>query len=271
MYPVAVFTNMVAMPPSDAPASPPAWTPPLTLEERIRWGIVPGRWTLRYRIRKEKRRGERELSLLPFLCPRGRVALDIGANIGVWAEEMRRCGAMVHAFEPNPKLFGMLRSGAAPNGVALHNLALSDRAGEAVLMVPRGRRGFSNQGATLSAEKIGEREFGAVTVSTARLDDLGLEDVGFMKIDVEGHELAVIAGAERTIARWRPALVVELEERHTKRPIEQDLDQIRALGYEAFCLIDGVLTLVARVDLDRHHRDPADRSAYVFNWIFLPR
>lgn len=255
----------------ELPAGQRAWIPPVTLEERIRWGIIPGRWTLRYRLRKETRRGERELSLLPFLCPRGRVALDIGANIGVWAEAMRRCGAQVHAFEPNPKLFRMLRAGAAPSGVTLHDIALSDRAGEAVLMVPRGRRGYSNQGATLSAEKIGAREFGSVTVATARLDDLGIDDVGFMKIDVEGHELAVIAGAERTIARWRPTLVVELEERHTRRPIEQDLDRIRAMGYEAFCLVDGVLTLAARVDLDRHHRNPADRAAYVFNWIFLPR
>ena len=243
----------------------------MTFEERLRWGIVPGRWTLRYRIWKEKRRGERELGLLPFLCPRGRVALDIGANIGVWSEEMRRCGAAVHAFEPNPKLFAMLRAGAAPSGVTLHPIALSDRPGEAVLMVPRGRRGYSNQGATLSAEKIGGREFGAVTVATARLDDLGIDDVGFIKIDVEGHELAVVAGAEKTIARWRPILIVELEERYTRRPIEEDLGRIAALGYDAFCLLDGVLTRADRIDLDRRHRNAVGSAAYVFNWIFLPR
>jgi len=209
--------------------------------------------------------------LLPFLCPRGRTALDIGANVGVWTEAMRRCGAHVHAFEPNPKLFGMLRAGAASRGVTLHDVALSDRSGEAVLMVPRSRRGYSNQGATLSARKIGDREFGAVTVATRRLDDLGLQDVGFVKIDVEGHEREVIAGAQATIARCRPTIVVEIEERHTGRPIADDLAAIGALGYEAYCLVDGALTAVGRVDLDRHHRGASDRRIYVFNWIFLPR
>ena len=81
---------MVAMDASDTQAPKSDWTPPMTFEERLRWGIVPGRWTLRYRIWKEKRRGERELGLLPFLCPRGRVVVDIGANIGVWSEGIGR-------------------------------------------------------------------------------------------------------------------------------------------------------------------------------------
>ena len=237
----------------------------------MRWAVLPARWTLRYRLWKERRRGEGELSLLPFLCPRGRTALDIGANVGVWTEAMRRCGAHVHAFEPNPKLFAMLRAGAASRGVTLHDVALSDRTGDAVLMVPRSRRGYSNQGATLSARKIGDREFGAVTVATGRLDDLDLHDVGFVKIDVEGHEREVIAGAQETIDRCRPTMIVEIEERHTGRPIAEDLTAIGALGYEPYCLIDGVVTAVARVDLDRHHRHASDRRAYVFNWIFLPR
>ena len=47
-----------------------------------------------------------------------------------------------------------------------------------------------------------------------RLDDLALGDVGFVKIDVEGHELAVLRGAAETLQRNRPPLLVEAEERH---------------------------------------------------------
>jgi FkbM family methyltransferase len=41
------------------------------------------------------------------------------------------------------------------------------------------------------------------------LDSLGLVDVGFLKIDVEGHELAVLRGANETIAKNRPVVFME--------------------------------------------------------------
>ena len=47
-----------------------------------------------------------------------------------------------------------------------------------------------------------------------RLDDQHLDNVGLIKIDVEGHELAVLHGAADTLTRNRPAVVVEAEERH---------------------------------------------------------
>lgn len=48
-----------------------------------------------------------------------------------------------------------------------------------------------------------------------RLDDIIKDDVGFIKIDVEGHELAVLKGATSLINRCRPVLLVECEERHS--------------------------------------------------------
>ena len=50
---IARATIMVAMDASDTQVPKSDWTPPMTFEERLRWGIVPGRWTLRYRIWKE--------------------------------------------------------------------------------------------------------------------------------------------------------------------------------------------------------------------------
>jgi FkbM family methyltransferase len=52
-------------------------------------------------------------------------------------------------------------------------------------------------------------------VSVRRLDDIDLGGgVGFLKIDVEGHEEAVLAGASRTLKQSMPAVLVEVEERH---------------------------------------------------------
>ena len=245
-----------------------SWQPPSSLEERVRAALIPARWRLAYKSWREGRFGEREFRLLPRLVAPGRVALDVGANRGVWTYALRRLAREVHAFEPNPKMFADL-SAALKGRAHLHALALSDRNGEAEFRVPRGRRGYSNQGGSISAIAV-PRDFGALTVPTARLDDLGIADVGFIKIDVEGAELAVIAGARETLRRDRPVLVVELEERHTGRPIEAMIADIEEHGYAGFGLLDGALTPWRAIDLDAWHRRRVGQPGYLFNFIFRP-
>ena len=108
----------------------------------------------------------------------------------------------------------------------------------------------------------------AVAVQTAKIDDLGSADIGFIKIDVEGFESAVLRGARQTIARDRPTIFVEIEEQHTKRPIEQSLREVLALGYRGLFLFGGVLRSLSVFDAARHHR--ASDGEYVFNFVFLP-
>jgi len=55
-----------------------------TLGERLKYSLVPGPLYIRYRARKERRRGEKEIALLPFLVDRRRNAIDAGANKGVY-------------------------------------------------------------------------------------------------------------------------------------------------------------------------------------------
>ena len=195
------------------------------------------------------------------------MALDIGANKGVWSHALAPLVRRVHAFEPNPKIFPELKR-ALGGKVELHPIALSDRAGMAEFRLPRSRRGYSNQGGSISAVAVAGAH-GATHVPTARLDDLGIEDVGFIKSDVEGAEFQVLRGARETLRRDRPTLVVELEERHSKRPIEVMIGDIAALGYDAFALVDGALRRCETIDFDAHHRHPASRANYLYNFIFL--
>jgi FkbM family methyltransferase len=51
-----------------------------------------------------------------------------------------------------------------------------------------------------------------VTVDVATLDSFHLDEVGFIKADVEGHELPVLRGATETLRRWRPTILTEVEE-----------------------------------------------------------
>lgn len=246
-----------------------SWKPPSSLEERIKRALVPPRMELARIVRRELTKGEKELTLLPALVDPARLALDIGANRGIWTHLMVRQGARVIAFEPNPKMFAILKA-AMPRGTNAFDLALSDREGEAELKIPRYARGYSNQHASLEASRVGGNLFGAVTVKTARLDDLDPDPVGFIKIDVEGHELAVLRGARETIARDRPNMIIEMEQRHTGRDIGDDLDAVEAMGYETFFIGRQGLQRRTAFDPVRHHQPDTHPSDYVFNFVFLP-
>jgi FkbM family methyltransferase len=231
-----------------------------TFEERLKHALVPGRCYIRYRAAKEWWKGEPEIRLLPSLVDRRRNAVDVGANKGTYAYFLARLARQVYAFEPNPKMFAVLRRTAGRNVTALP-LALSDRSGAATLRVPYGRKGVSNQGSSLSAAKPMEH-FIPLQVESRRLDDLGFADIGFIKIDVEGHEREVLQGAAQIIERYRPTLLIEIEEAHTGVPLMQSIEWVCGLGYDAYFVHAGGMQPVAALDPARH--------GYIFNFVFLP-
>ncbi len=245
------------------------WVPPLSLEERLRRACIPPRLALRWDLACALRHGERELHLVPQLADPGRVSIDVGANRGIWTEMLRRHSHAVLAFEPNPKLFQELARRVGPGAVALP-YALSDSSGEAELRVPRRRKGYSNQGATLAHDSLGSCPYGALAVPTRRLDEIETGDVGLIKIDVEGHELAVLRGATGLIARCRPVLVIEMEEKHLHRPIADAIAEVAALGYVPHVAGPRGLAPLRPEDLPRLHGPGVPPADYVFNWVFLP-
>ena len=110
-------------------------------------------------------------------------------------------------------------------------------------------------------------------IELRRLDDQGHGGVGFIKIDVEGHELAVIQGARRLLERDRPTLLVEIEQRHAGRGVRESCDAIRRLGYAGFFIDWGWLRPLAEFRPEIHQRLDADgeaTSAYVNNFLFFP-
>lgn len=247
-----------------------SWIPPSSLEERIKRALFSPRHELKRIVERELRKGEPELRLLPQLVDPERAAVDAGANRGIWTHQLAGLCPRVYAFEPNPKMFAIL-SAARPDNAEVYQIALSDQPGLAALKVPRYRRGYSNQHGSLEASRIEGKDFGVVEVETARMDALRLDPVGFIKIDVEGHEGAVIAGASALIARDRPTLVVELEERHRAVSIEQAVGEVIALGYDAFVFKQGELRPFEAFDPDSDHRAAVETPAYINNFIFRPR
>ena len=244
-----------------------SWTPPSTFEEKLKRWLIPPKLELARIVARELDKGEPELRLVEFLADPRRAAIDVGANRGIRAHVLADICPKVYAFEPNPKLFPLLKA-AAPRNVQCFAIGASDADGEARLLVPGSGEHFSNQGATLNPAKVEGQLFEAVTVESKRLDALPLDPVGFIKIDVEGHEQAVLAGARALIARDKPVMIIEIEARHTKTPLFDALQAVKAMGYRLLVLTDAGLR--DGDTLDTEHLPLSPRGAPVNNFIFLP-
>ncbi|MCM1975102.1 MULTISPECIES: FkbM family methyltransferase [unclassified Streptomyces] len=223
-------------------------------------------------------RFEPELARLGELCPPScGTAVDVGGWYGPWTHRLSRRARRVVTVEPVPRLARLLASGAPPN-VRVVQAAASDRPGLARLWLPSddgGDRGVSS----LVRRDIHGR---ALNVGCVTLDELGLRDVGFIKIDVDGSELAVLRGATGVIARDRPALFVELETRI--QPIAPVVTYLSLLGYAGWVLPGTHWVPLDRFPLRDHQRGaqhvvsrgllrrvlPGGGPRYVNSVLFLP-
>ena len=245
------------------------WIPPKTFEEKVRDFIVPDWLRIRERAWREKRKGEKEIKIIPNLLVNCNRAIDIGANVGVWSYWLSKYAKQVESFEPNPKIFNVLKNIKIKN-VNSYNIALSNKSGSVDLLVPKGSKGFSNQGASLSSIKV-QGEHKRISIEAKCLDEYNFLDVDFIKIDVEGHEHEVIEGAQETIKKFKPTMVIEMEEKHNRIPIEDQISSVEKLGYKCCVLINEKIIQIEEIDLNKFHRNPTSNDSYLFNFIFYPQ
>ncbi len=139
------------------------------------------------------------------------IAIDIGANEGLYSYKLSKMFREVHSFEVNSTLIqGLLAYGG---NVKVYNKGLSDVEGGATLYTPivkgqklTGWSSFSKDNCPDAEELI------ATDVDIATLDSFNISNVSFIKIDVEGHEIHVLHGAIETIRRDRPQVLLEVKE-----------------------------------------------------------
>ncbi len=172
------------------------------------------------------------------------VLLDIGANIGLHSLRVARAlpSVRIAAFEPGRETFAMLDRNVARNGlrgqIQVYPLAVAEQPGRAQFH-------FCSDDAYSSLVPDGRREVRQTyEVEVTSVDEWfprsGLERVHFIKLDVEGGEPAVIAGARRTLREWRPELLVEIYQGDRPPGFAAGLiEQICGLGYEPFVLQAG--------------------------------
>jgi len=246
------------------------WSPPVTFAEKLKNCFFPSRLYLRLVVRKNLKKGENELHLLPFMTDKNKASIDIGANKGVFTYLLSTLSTKVYAFEPHPKVYEVLRSRKIKN-TTTYQVALSDKSEIAELLIPFNEKTkrYSNSGATLSKVKVSGVSK-SVQVKARTLDSYAFKNIGFIKIDVEGHEITLLKGAINTLKENRPVLMIELEERHTKQPIERLIKEVESYGYRSLFMKKRQVTDISMFDAEKHHRNPDTREDYVFNFIFIP-
>lgn len=186
----------------------------------------------------------------------GVFALDGGANIGVhtieWARHMHGWGEVL-AFEAQEVVFYALAGNLALNNcfnARARCAALGAQSGE--MRVPRpdylkpASFGSLEMRRRDSTEYIGQaisyEDKDCTTVPVVTIDSLKLPRLDFFKLDVEGMESEVLAGARETLRRCRPLLLVEV----IKSDFEALREQLFDLGYEVYVL--GINLLAVHVD-----------------------
>jgi FkbM family methyltransferase len=180
---------------------------------------------------------------------------DVGANRGVYALAARatNAGAIVYALEPVPSIFQLLKVNLQINGFAdvrALPVAASDQDGTATLFNVAGSD-TSYIGSLEESNFIGRyREYVRIDVPTRRLQSIvegdGTAGLDLVKIDVEGHEEAVIEGLGPILARDRPMLLLEVlsEERAAR------LQRLLAgNGYLFFDIDESAKTITRAMDL----------------------
>ena len=73
-----------------------------------------------------------------------------------------------------------------------------------------------------------------ITVSAVNVDSLDIDNIGFMKLDVEGNELDVLNGAVKTIEKYRPACMVEIYDKFNKYPVETSFEFFFDRNYKCY-------------------------------------
>ncbi|HTV46723.1 MAG TPA: FkbM family methyltransferase [Stellaceae bacterium] len=189
---------------------------------------------------------------LARLVPAAGVVLDVGAHAGQFTKLFAGIASAgrVYAFEPGSYARSVLRAVVwlhRLDNVEILPLALGAAAGLARLNLPikdSGSYGFglSHLGSPADRWHRVAAELVALTTIDAVVATLGLGRVDFIKADIEGWELSLLRGAEGTLRRFRPGLLIELSQAHLDRAGDRLGDAfgfLEGLGYAAFKLAPG--------------------------------
>lgn len=219
---------------------------------------------------------EAELFLLPYFLYKGFNFIDVGANRGLYCffgEKLINPENII-AFEPIPYLSTLLKK-IFPK-ICVVEKALSDEIGASTLNIPLHKKNYLIE--TRSTLEISSHDFKngleKISVETTTLDDF-LKDkkdlkVSLIKIDVEGHEIKVISGAKKSLGINKPFMIVEIEQRHHSKNINEVFALIDQLRYSIYYFDAKIFRLKLAFDpIEQLIKSEVNRFL-VHNYVCIP-
>ena len=150
--------------------------------------------------------------------------IDVGAATGMYASHFAEHSKNVICFEAVPPVYEQLEKiKQKHNNIITHNVAVSNFEGVSGFYVDDKR--LSNSGFQNLVDGP------LINVDTVTIDSMKLNDVGFMKIDVEKHEVKLIQGAKETIKRCNPIIFIE-DHNYFYKKGATGIDWLMMMGYE---------------------------------------
>ncbi len=213
---------------------------------------------------------EPDLKVVRWLVDPGDSTVDIGANVGDYSSFLSHAvgpEGRVFSIEPVPQTFELLTQVARKlklENLQFMNCALSDIKGSQLMEIPTYESGLENfYQARIVGEPSDDSNLDRVDVATDTIDNLFLAlegEISFIKVDVEGHELACLRGGKQFLACTHCAWLIEIPGNpdEASSPSQQVFEAMLANDYEAWWF-DGAKL---------RRRKPGDRS---INYFFLKR
>lgn len=209
--------------------------------------FLSGKYLFRKKILRSLNKPlEPELNILDQLADINKASIDIGVFRGVYAYRLAEISSQVYGFEANPIIFESLNKNllSLKKNIKLFNLGLSNTSGKSVLRIPiRNKSNFKSnfedyyEGGLATIENdnnLQSKKYDEFEIQIEKLDNIQLQcKVGFIKIDVEGHELSVLQGATKILKEQMPNLLIEIDNQHSHR-VNETFKFLQDICYEAF-------------------------------------
>jgi FkbM family methyltransferase len=225
-------------------------------------------------------KAEYEMALLPLFLKKDSVFFDIGSNIGsfIYIAQQHINPNQVYGFEPIPVLYKRLKK-IFPS-THLNRLALSNITQQTEFKIPKiNHKTYLTRGTlNVTFNENNESGYELIKVNTQTLDKFidenNIPKIDLIKIDVEGHEFELLKGAEKTLEKHKPILIIEIEQRHHNFDISIIIDYIKNFNYECFYFNKSQLEL-QNLNVHPSKLQDTDNSnhskSYVQNFVFIPK
>ena len=239
-------------------------------------------WRLKLWNHQRTTKHENELRLLPALAKRDLGSIDIGASGGIYTLALLPYSNSIVSFEPRIEgvcdLIEMTRVLHLP--IQVETIALSNTEGKAemrMLLRDLGRSTIASENNLMEPDGS---PIQSTLVAKKTLDSYSLSKVGFIKIDVEGHEKAVLEGAAKTIDSNRCNLLIEMEERHCQGVVQSVKELFESRGYVGFFADKNEIVSMEFFNPAIHQKPDnisgwkekwRRKGKYINNFIFVPK